>query len=374
MDNKNNQNKIRGSLLGGAIGDALGYQIEFAHGIREKQVTRFRSDIGIISDDTQMTLFTANALLWQRTRYAHRGIAMPQHEAVYHAYLDWFDTQEGGRAHESISWIKEIPELNRLRAPGNTCLRSLSGPLRESDQIGTIFNPINDSKGCGSVTRIAPCGIINNSPYRAGELAAQCAAITHGHPLAIIPSFMCAAMISMLIYHDMTIEEAVHESLVLIKENWRIFVQRPRVFKSSFSQRHKGDMQIFIDLIEKAIELSKQDLPDTKAIRQLGEGWTAEEALAIAVYSCLKYHSSFEDAIVCAVNHDGDSDSTGAIAGNIIGASVGYNNIPTYYSDNVELKDVLLEISDDLNEIINNVSVMKRESWIQKYVNCELND
>ena len=54
------RNRIRGSLLGGAIGDALGYQIEFKRGIKEKEITRFNGK-GIISDDTQMTLFTANA-------------------------------------------------------------------------------------------------------------------------------------------------------------------------------------------------------------------------------------------------------------------------------------------------------------------------
>jgi ADP-ribosylglycohydrolase len=302
------QDKIRGCLLGGAIGDALGYQIEFDCCVREKQVTRFKNDFGIISDDTQMTLFTANALLWRQTRLAHRGIAMPQHEAVRHGYLDWLDTQKDTRAHDSISWIKEITQLNRRRAPGNTCIRSLSGALLDGDKIGTIFDPINDSKGCGSVMRIAPCGVINNDYFKAGELAAQCAAITHGHPLAIIPSYMCAAMSSMLLYHDLSIEDAVDESLKLTKENWRVFVQKPRLFRTKHD-----NMNIFGELIENAIELSKQDLKDTKAIRQLGEGWTAEEALAIAIYSCLKYPNSFEDAIVCAVNHDGDSDSTGLL-------------------------------------------------------------
>jgi ADP-ribosylglycohydrolase len=218
MSNTTIQNKIRGSLIGGAVGDALGYQIEFDIGVREKQVTRFKGDLGIISDDTQMTLFTANALLWQRTHYAYHDMAMFQSEAVYHGYLDWLDTQTDKRVHQSISWIKEIPELNRRRAPGNTCVGSLL-----SGKMGTFSKQLNNSKGCDSVMRITPCGIINNDPHRAGELAAHCAAITHGHPLAIIPSYMCAAIISMLVYHDMTIEEAVLTSLELTKENWRLF-------------------------------------------------------------------------------------------------------------------------------------------------------
>jgi ADP-ribosylglycohydrolase len=141
--------------------------------------------------------------------------------------------------------------------------------------------------------------------------------------------------------------------------------QKPSLFKSK-----QDNMKIFVELMEKAIDLSKKDLPDTKAIRQLGEGWTAEEALAIAVYSCLKYSNSFQDAIVCAVNHDGDSDSTGAIAGNLVGAALGIQNIPKYYGDNVELKDVIVEVADDLYLATTDNSVMNTEPWIKKYIDC----
>ena len=119
-------NKIRGSLIGGAIGDALGYQIEFKRNIKDKEIINYQNNKGIISDDTQMTLFTANALLWRETRGHLRGIAMPPVRAIYESYLDWLDTQNNTNNHNSISWIKEIPELNIKRDPGNTCLNALS--------------------------------------------------------------------------------------------------------------------------------------------------------------------------------------------------------------------------------------------------------
>lgn len=65
--------KVRGSMLGGAIGDALGYQIEFERDIVPRSTTRFTDRIGMISDDTQMTLFTACGLLWRSTRLQTRG-------------------------------------------------------------------------------------------------------------------------------------------------------------------------------------------------------------------------------------------------------------------------------------------------------------
>lgn len=353
--------KIRGCLLGGAIGDSLGYQIEFKRGIREKQVTRFKDDIGTISDDTQMTLFTANALLWTQVRIAQRGISMTINEAVYNGYLDWLDTQKGVNAHQSISWLKNIQKLNKCRAPGNTCLKSL-----DSKKMGTIDKPINNSKGCGAVMRVAPYGIYTSDANLAGLLAVDCAAITHGNKLAWIPSYVCAAMISMLIHSDMTIKQALEQSLNMLENNSQLFYEKPKRFFG------KTPMFEFMNLINKAIRLSQESLSDIDAIRQLGEGWTADEAFAIAVYSCLKYSDNFENAVVCAVNHDGDSDSTGAIAGNIIGAFLGLSNIPPYYRNNVELKDVILEIADDLTISKDfEFGVELNNDIIEKYINCK---
>lgn len=111
------KNKILGSMIGGAIGDALGYQIEFKRNIKDKEITSFKDEVGIISDDTQMTLFTANALLFRETRKAMRGIALLPVDAIYEAYLDWLDTQNNTNNHHSISWIKELKQLNIPRAP-----------------------------------------------------------------------------------------------------------------------------------------------------------------------------------------------------------------------------------------------------------------
>ncbi len=152
MNNK--KDKICGSLIGGAIGDALGYQIEFKRNIKDKEITSFKNGTGIISDDTQMTLFTANALLFRETRGAMRGIALLPVDAIYESYLDWLDTQNHTGNHHSISWIKDLKELNIPQAPGNTCISALSSGIK-----GTIDNPINNSKGCGGIMRVAPIGL-----------------------------------------------------------------------------------------------------------------------------------------------------------------------------------------------------------------------
>lgn len=350
------RDKIRGSLVAGAIGDALGYPIEFDKGIKEKQVAEYINGKGIISDDTQMTLFTANALLWGKTRMITKGIAPSYNKAIYLSYLDWLETQIQKENMSTISWIKNIQELRIDRCPGNTCLASL-----KSGKMGTIKEPINDSKGCGTVMRIAPIGLFIEDTVEAGILAAESSAITHGNELAMIPSCFAAMLINILLNQNLNLEDAVKETIELYQNKINIF--------------SKENNECFMNLVLKAIDLSKEDLGDVVAIKQLGEGWVAEEAFAIALYSCLKYQNSIKDALVCAINHDGDSDSTGAIAGNIIGAALGYSNIDEKYLENLQLKDLILEIADDLfimsedpqEKIYDNV-------WEKKYIYCKFVD
>ena len=348
------KDKVIGTLIGVAVGDALGYQIEFKRGIKEKQVNKYFEDKGIISDDTQMTLFTANALIWRETRLCRRGMAMSPTDAIYEAYLDWLDTQNNTNLHRNqISWIKDIKELNVTRAPGNTCISALSKGTK-----GTIKNPINDSKGCGGIMRIAPIGIYIDTALNAGEIAAETNALTHGHPLGIMSSYILAVMLHYIVKENLSIEISLNNAIKLCKKRFRF-----SYFK---------DKNYLFKLLNKAVKLSKQNVSDLEAITSLGEGWVAEETLAIAVYSCLKYSNSLEDAVVCAVNHDGDSDSTGAVAGNIIGASLGYSAIPKYYVDNLELKDVIVELATDLTSKIP-LDEYKPDSnldWVNKYVEC----
>ena len=80
----------------------------------------------------------------------------------------------------------------------------------------------------------------------------------------------------------------------------------------------------------------------------LGGGWTGEEALAISVYCSLVYPDNFEKAVILAVNHGGDSDSTGAITGNILGLYLGEEAIPAGWLEKLELKEVIRKMAEDL--------------------------
>jgi hypothetical protein len=134
------------------------------------------------------------------------------------------------------------------------------------------------------------------------------------------------------------------------------------------------------DLIKKATMLSISKKSDNEAISEIGEGWVADETLAIALYCVFKYPGDFEKAIVAAVNHSGDSDSTGAVTGNISGAIVGYDAIPQYYKENLELRLLIKELATDLatkiplSEYSACYDTPERTAWMNKYIDVAATD
>ena len=340
---KKNLDKIRGCLIGGAAGDALGYAVEFLSesyifskfgksGITEYQLHNSKA---WISDDTQMTMFTANGLLFATTRGHTRGIMGPYPSYVAYAYRDWYKTQCGSypiSEEPYYSWLLNVPELFAARAPGNTCLSAISNGCR-----GTIENPVNNSKGCGGVMRVAPIGLYLGDSRLASAaidlMGADVAALTHGHEMGYIPAAMLVHIIRLVSHNDgISLKDAVLDSMTAMQMLFREAKTLPG----------------FLKLIDRAVALAEQDTPVLDAVHQLGEGWVGDEALAIAIYCALKYSGDFDKALIAAVNHNGDSDSTGAITGNILGAYLGLSGIPKKYIDNLELVDVLTELAEDL--------------------------
>ena len=88
-------------------------------------------------------------------------------------------------------------------------------------------------------------------------------------------------------------------------------------------------------------------MPGPETVTRLGEGWVAEEALAIGAY-CALVATDFASGIVLAVNHDGDSDSTGSICGNLLGAAWGASAIPVDFLEPLKGRSVIEQVADDL--------------------------
>lgn len=222
-------------------------------------------------------------------------------------------------------------ELFARRAPGRTCISALE-ELRSFDSPAR-----NNSKGCGGVMRVAPVGMYIASTVTESNVAiealqdtfrlgTQIAAITHGHPSGQLPAGVLAVLVASLLAGN-PLEMALSQAIQILQE--------------------QPDHHETMAAIEQARSLATSDTPSKEAIRSMGEGWVAEEALAIAIY-CTLVAPDLESGIILAVNHDGDSDSTGAIAGHLLGTMHGENAIPDRWLQPLELRDTIVAVADDL--------------------------
>ena len=398
-------NLVRGSLIGGAAGDALGYTVEFDRyskiiakygltGITEYDLV---NGVAEISDDTQMTLFTANGLLMGLTRKCMRGIGSSPEYYVEYAYQDWYDTQM--KSYESMmkqddmtrsnrhTWLSGLPELYSCRAPGNTCLTAIR-IMKEGR------TPQNDSKGCGGVMRVAPwplfcaCHEVRYGIEEIDVAGGEIARLTHKHPLGWIPSILMTHIIYRVLkegdFKGLDKDSSIKRFTTIVNEALQLLpdlVVRNNVSDVTWDQEKtigevfRNEVFLQCELIERALCLAGNELSDVENISRIGEGWVGEETLAIAVYAVARHIDSFEDVLIAAVNHDGDSYSTGAGAGNIIGAIVGYDAIPDKFRNNLELHDVILSIADDLHQgcIISEndeADTQEKRQWFSRY--CEM--
>ncbi len=343
------QERIHGSLLVGAIGDALGAGIEFMRLSEIEELfgpegaTDFASDFTLygdheapITDDTQMTLFTAEGLI--------RAVADgtdPVKEGIWSAYQRWYHTQGGPlpEGTDPASGLLGVLELHNRRAPGTTCMKSMKDGVPGDPDV-----PLNDRKSCGGVMRVAPVGMVAGSDDTAYQLGCASAALTHGGPCGWIPAGVLAVLVRRLIVGD-NLEDAVA-------------IGRSH---AEVDQRDTG----VVAALDAAVELAGRAPLDGRMLEELGAGWLGDEALAIAV-ACVLAEPDPNQALLLAVNHSGDSDSTGAIAGNLLGALHGTGPIRIDWCERVELADVITDLAAQLVEVrIGASPVEKWKRWFQ---------
>jgi ADP-ribosylglycohydrolase len=328
-------------MLAGAVGDALGYPIEFSSmdDIRQKfgqeGVTGYAPDgsgLGKITDDTQMALFTLEGLIRAHAGQ-RRGTETDVTLALQHAYQRWLHSQ--GESWERASgtfkdrpgpdgWLITNKGLFHRRAPGRTCLMSLR-EYGQGARVGTVTDPVNNSKGCGGVMRAAPAAFWSDEPAEVFALAATTAALTHGHPSGFLSAGVLAVIISELL-DGTELPNAV-------------MVARDQLTRWD-------DHQEQLAVLDRAVDLAARK-PDPETIAdQLGGGWVGEEALAIGVCAAMAA-DDLPSGLLMAVNHSGDSDSTGSICGNILGAMLGIDAIPAAWLAELELREVIERLSLD---------------------------
>jgi ADP-ribosylglycohydrolase len=158
--------------------------------------------------------------------------------------------------------------------------------------------------------------------HYAGErerLAAETSALTHGHGTAQAAASAWVAILS-LVLNGSSVRNAATDVL----------------------DRYSGETAL---ALRAALSAPEDGTPET--VETLGGGWTAEEALSIALYSCLVARS-FQDGLKIAVTHSGDSDSTGAIAGNLLGLMFPDEVMSHPWRREIECADLINRLSKDL--------------------------
>lgn len=320
---------IRGVLLGGAVGDALGAPVEFmrrseilklcgADGVRRYLPAYGR--IGAITDDTQMTLFTLEGIIRGEIRFSAKGICN-RIAVIDHAYRRWYATQVSSLPDKELDgWLIKVPALWSQRAPGNTCLSAIRAKLNK--RLGERAR--NDSKGAGAVMRVAPVGLFARDAFQVG---CETAALTHGHPTAINAAGWFA--------------------------HWIWAIASGEDFRSAARDaqlRCKGGSAELDAALDLAFLL--QAAPMAEGVpRELGEGWIAEEACSIALWSVLATDDPFQ-AMRLAVTIDGDSDTTGTLVGHALGAAFETAWIPDHLLKGLELREEMESLAIDAHYVL----------------------
>lgn len=342
--------KIKGCLIGGAAGDALGFPVEF---LSYSQIERRYGDGGVWAYDTNFDMYrSGKALVSDDTQMTMMAVfALTNDVFVGDAYMAWGGYQRrcNPPSRPQDKWQNKDVDFSSIlkykfitahRAPGRTCLDAISGG----------YNVWNESKGCGAVMRAAPYGLIKD--YEDGAKAFEDGNLTHKHPIGWMSGVILARIIHDIVYNNKELIDAVENNIMYVPDYYLSDTHDIGFHWENFNKEKA--IEEFQNLLKLAVKLAYNDRPNVECIKQLGQGWCGDEALAIAIFSALRFEDDFSDAICCAVNHDGDSDSTGAITGNILGALYGYEAIPDEWKHKLEGHDEILELATKFYDSIIN--------------------
>jgi ADP-ribosyl-[dinitrogen reductase] hydrolase len=351
----------RGCLLAGAIGDALGAPIESKPIERIREVgtpfgiTDFvphHDGIGSITDDTQMTLFTAEALIRAHATARRTGETDVRY-ALQHGYQRWLFTQgvpwekaRGPERHDESpgGWLVTVPGLHRRRAPGATCFFALK-EYGKSGTPGTFTHTLNNSKGCGGIMRAAPVALWSDDPAELFETGAVSAALTHSHPSGYLPAGAHAVLVGQLLRGV-----ALPDAIGLVRELLPAW----------------NGHQETLAALDSAVALAEVGAPSPERVATLGGGNVGETALAIAVYAAL-VTTDPNAALLVAVNHSGDSDSTGAVCGNLAGALYAEGSLEKRWLERLELREVIETVASDALAEFGPEPPLGADEWFVRY-------
>ncbi len=311
MDAKELTNRFIGTIVGFAVGDALGMPAEFLtrDQIRRyygKQITGFvkahdghASDFlpaGSYTDDTQMMLATAECLIeCEKMNPARQADAL----------LSWY--------------LNTVPHRTPMRANLRACKHLAAG--RAWTKSGVF------SASCGGAIRMPPLGLFfYRTPDTLIKAALNGCNITHTEPRARAAAVAVACLIARLV-----------QSTERCSPGDQVLETADRV--SSID----SDMAAMLRWVSQITHL-----PPEEALFEIGSSADALEATPAAIYCFLKYPRNYQHAVLAAVNAGDAADSIGALTGSFVGALAGVEAIPESWRLDVENSDLLVSVGESL--------------------------
>lgn len=349
-NNEKYMDKFEGGIIGSAVGDAFGYplmKLSFEEicetfekkGAMELAVSR-KTGTALLTEATQMSLFTADGILWaQNEHVSDENAAVANY--VFYSYQLWLYMQTKTIASREYEWLfdkSKNPNMSSLlKSKGLGRARRLNdvniNALLDADNnnYGTLNKRVNENVDAGAVKRVVPVGLFyGQTPDMAFRMGCDIGAVTHSHPDGYLPCGVYAAIVAQLI-GDKPIDEAVNDAMLLL---------------ASYPENDNT-----YQMLQNAVDLAgDEDVDPQEGIAELGDGFSAISCLAIAVYSALLHQTSYKFAIELATNHNGDSAACGAIVGGILGAWYGLKKLPKQWTRKLQYRSLLETVADVLYE------------------------
>lgn len=336
------RSSYRGSLLGMAVGDAMGYTVD------SRSWQEIREDYGPngllgydlvngyadVTSYTQIAAFACNGLLLGMTRGQMLGKMAPFVKYIELSSREWMLSQRPwGRPGRAYCWLLRKAELCRRHCMDTRMLDTLN-----RQRIGTMETPINNFPGPGGITAAVGVGLFFGKKrleqQEIDRLGAEAVALTHGSPTAFLSGAVLAHVLSRLIGNPQA----------PLKQ---LFLQAAEAVKEQFGHQYSQAFEI-ATLVRHAVTYAESpSLSQPEVMERLGCD-TAAQVLAGAVYACLVSGGDFDSAMIAAVNHSGRSAAVGALTGAILGAKLGEEALPDFYIECLEPAEVLRELADDL--------------------------
>lgn len=344
-----------GSLLGLAVGDAMGYtvddktweQIQENYGPNGLLGYDLQNDYAEVTSYTQVAAFVANGLLLGVTR--SKPDAYLKHITI--AMREWAKRQHFPRdPGKSWCWVAQKSALRRRHCRDPWMLDAF-----RFETLGTIQRPINKADSPGAITAAAAIALFYNpqrmEPAQLGNLAANTIALTHGDPDAYLSGVVLAYGLAGILQEP---ERPISEQ----------FLQASDVMVQQFGGRFPKAAQIAAG-VRLAVEKAAQDINPRDCMESFLCD-TASQCLQGAVYASVLSPEDFDAAMILAVNHSGRSAAVGAVTGAILGARLGQEALPDFYLDSLEPIEELRELAADL-ALGSPAKGLFDDVWDQKY-------